>query len=274
MGRKRRGRKRVKSNSRAADPPLRKKTWSEKDPATGGDVEVTQYKRGVFATEQRSYHGVAMISALKSLGISARDQMLAYADRLRASLERKGLPNDRTPSWMRSPGGEWRPHADGEPLTEGAYGFKRWTKMVEHLTEPLSVGRAEAELLAAIVDILDAPDIDKHLFKISKVMNAYAWFQKLALNSLAHQGVMARKARAQGPASKHDRATQTRRIVLTKAEHHWAEHPALRGDASNTAARITPEVNEELRSKALLPRGKAGLSSKTISDHIRAGIRG
>jgi hypothetical protein len=94
------------------------------------------------------------------------------------------------------------------------------------------------------------------------------------INSLVTAELEARKSRANGPRIKKARADEVRRIIWEQAQQYWKLHPNYSGDASNTARQVADSVNEILRTRKLLPLSKRGLSSKTISDYIRASVNG
>jgi hypothetical protein len=76
---------------------------------------------------------------------------LDFRERIRDQLEAWRLPSDRTPGWIREAGGEWRPEteADKERLFEPDFqcDWANWSAVINDVTEPLSRGRAAADLL-------------------------------------------------------------------------------------------------------------------------------
>jgi hypothetical protein len=235
----------------------------------GTPVRVTQFRRGVLMSETRKYSSIR--GWAKEVSEPPRAILERYCERLRDQLEESGLPSDRTPKWIRKPGGDWEPHekTDEPPIPYAAHAV--WTSRIDKLTEPLTNERAAANLLSDLNEVLELQGIDEHLWHIGQLMESYAAFRMVGpVNSAAAAGLAAEKARAAGPAKKQERAQQVRALIRERALSAWSRRPILRGDASNTAACILSEVNESLRAHGLLRPGKDGLSAKTIADHISA----
>ena len=195
---------------------------------------------------------------------------------LRDNLEKRGLPSDRTPRWFKVGDADWEPFNDQKRPTDQTVAYAHWTSRLKKLAEPLSRELAAGELLSGMIDLLEDKDFaDKHLRRIPRLLNLFGDYRVSGIfNVLAHQALIAREARAKGPAARRSRADDVRRLIMAYAESHWSTHPLRRGDASNTAASIVDAVNADLQLSGLLPSHKKGLSVKTLSDHIRAGIRG
>ena len=165
--------------------------------------------------------------------------------------------------------------AKEQPLPKGSVSQLRWNHRLRKLTAPLSKEREAGELLALIVDLLEIKDIDPHLNLIGRLMNQSGKYRIAGhLNFLVHQAIAGQQARAKGPVAKRRRGEEICRIVMSHAEAHWSHRTHMRGDKSNTAATIAVAVNNELRSRKLLPSKSNGLRTKTIGDHIRRGNRG
>jgi hypothetical protein len=250
--------------------PLVRTEWTETDPETGTEVCVEKIQRGVLCTEIRHYD--AMTAFKMMAGSSARESLERYCEDIRDSLEKCGLPSDRIPKWIKIGDGEWEPLTDKhDPRNLGMrFSCTHWTKRCEDLTEPLTIERAGAKALHSITQMLKLDGIDKHLWHIVQAMKHYTDC-KLAgsINRLAHQGVVAHKARAHGPKARRARADAVQAVIAAEAKSYWESHPLLRGNASNTALCILNSVNQRLRAENLLPRSWDGLSVKRIGDYIR-----
>src|SRR5687767_14388937 len=85
-------------------PPLTKIEHIETDPETGGQIRVELFQRGVLACETRHYDSQSLRSGLRQWsggGKSTRDEIEEFCNHLRDQLERRSLPSDRMPSWLR-----------------------------------------------------------------------------------------------------------------------------------------------------------------------------
>jgi len=265
---------------RPMEPPLVREERTEIDPDIGAEVTITTHRRGVLGTESREIHSPLNEFSLTRFhelyfSESPRQLLEKFCDGLRDRLEASGFPSDRTPSWVRCGEGEWQPRPEDHRGHQKGHSYARWISRVEKLTEPLSPERAAGALLLAIIDLLNRVGIEEHLWHILQVMQKASDYRITgSINYLAYQGVLARKARSAGPKARQSKAKDMRRIIWAHAEQRWSRYGAMKGDASNTAAAIAGDVNSELRAQGLLPPEKAGLSVKTIGDHIRAGFRG
>jgi hypothetical protein len=262
------------------EPPLEIMQTVDVDPDTGGEIFTERYERGVSATETKTYDARALLALSKawpnqSAG-SARQDLKDFAEHLRANLTKAGYPTDLHPLWIKIDDGEWQPRNVNEPLPQGRISQSHWDSLLEKLTPPLSKPYAAGRLLASIVEILEVKEFeDKHLRMFGRAMNLFGEYRVAGhLNYLAYQGLKARKARTQGPISVQRRAQSVREIVKRHTEHYWKRHALHRNDALNTAASIAETVNEDLRTQGLLPKNRTGLSTKTISEHIRKSIGG
>jgi hypothetical protein len=261
---------------KSVQPPLIEKTRTETDPTTGSQIRVTEFRRGLLASETLEFDDpYAFFQSLSAPRKTPRESLEEFTNSIRDNLEKRDLPTDRQPFWICSEHGKWRPLEKEDSPLRDKLARSRWTSRLKELTAPLSKERAAGELLETLAELLRIPDIDKHLRLIGRAMDRYGDYRIAgSVNALAHQGVMARKGRAQGPVAKRERAGAIRAVVLDCAESFWRAYPALRGDVSNTAASVAELVNEKLRSADLVSAVRRGLSAKTIGDHIRHGIRG
>jgi hypothetical protein len=212
---------------------------------------------------------------LDELCTPPRVSLERMCDQIRDRLEEEGLPTDRTPNWIRIPGEDWKQADRDENVIELRASYALWTSRLKDLTEPLSIERAAGDLLWSLLQLLGRENIDEHLWHVAQLMQSYASFRMLGpINEAAQDGLVARKGRAAGPASKRQKALEIRDTIWAHTHTFWSENPSCKGDATNTAGRIAAIVNEELRIKGLLPAKKGHLSTKTIADHIRTCIRG
>jgi len=255
---------------RSKQLPLTRKEWTETDPETGTEVFVEEIQRGVLCTETRHYDALTALKMMASN--SPRKALVEFCDHIRDALEKTGKPSDRTPKWIKVGDGDWEPLTDEHNARRLGmrYSYAHWTKRCDELTEPLTIERAGAKALHSVSQMLKLDGVDKYLWHINQAIKHYSDYRLAgSINRLAHQGVVARKARAQGPEARRAKAEAVRQVVATEAKAYWDGHPLLRGDASNTASHIADRVNERLRSENLLPVGRNGLSVKRISDYIR-----
>jgi hypothetical protein len=258
------------TKSRSSKPRslrLHRKEWTETD----GDreVRVEVLERGLLRRETRK-KVARSISELKDPNF--RDILRGLCDKLRDELEELGVPSDRQPFWTKGSQGQYVPLAfpPGESRVAASRDFANWKAALNSLTEPLSVEQETGELLYHVRQLLARDGIDPHLPRIWLTMRAYANYRLAGEgNVLFDDAVASREGRSHGPKTVANRAAARREIVAAFAEEHWLEHPRMRGDASNTAARISDAVNQCLASKELLPGKKRKLSPKTIGDHIR-----
>jgi hypothetical protein len=255
-------------------PPLVSDERIETDSKTGLKIRVTRQSRGMLAVKTRHYDA-SNLEAWDTT--SPREALEKFCEDIRGDLERRGLPSDLTPNWVRVGGGEWERQTNPEMRSSYALpiGFACWSKVLETKTEPLTLERNAGDVLLTITQLLARPGIDKYLWDVGQAMRTYANYRiSGCINEYAHQGLVARKSREKGPKAKRDRAIHVRGVVCKHAEHCWSSRPVLRGDASNTALCIKDAVNQELKAEKLIQSGRDGLAAKTIADHIREGIRG
>jgi hypothetical protein len=261
----------------AKEPPLERCERVETDPTTGSEIRVVSEKRGVLGWETRHYSSPQVALDEWSATVPVKEELEGFCEHLRDQLEKRGLPSDRTPSWIKMDNGEWKPDRpegiDRESRMKHARA--RWSHRLKELTEPLSKNRAAGNLLDALVEVLKRPGIDEHLWHVVRLMNAYRVYCITGnINNLATMGFKARKGRSDGPLARHRSGKETRQVICDQAKQFWSAHPLYRNDATNTAEQIAATVNAELLARKLLSRGKTKLCDKTIGDHIRAGIRG
>lgn len=258
----------MKQKSALREPPLVEEEFEEIDPVTGGKVKVVRFRRGLLGEETRSYE-------MLHPGIfdtkTDRENLEDFCNHLRDQLSAVKLPSDRIPKWINRTG-DWEPLTDELRHLPAPYKYQHWTKRIEDLTEPLTIERSAGELLFAATSMMQHPEVDSLLWHILQFAKAYAQFRVLVrYNTLAHQALCARRARKRGPEVRRKIRAERTNIICQHADRYWAASPMFRKHASNTAAVIVNEVNQELKEKQLLPKGKERLSVKTISDHIRAG---
>jgi hypothetical protein len=251
-------------------PPLEIEDFRETDPATKRIVRNVRYRRGALSLDRRLYE---MLERGVCSATQARELLEIYRDRLRHSLEKQGLPSDRTPAWFKTKG-NWEPLTENNRPAEFPFSVCFWTQRVRELTQPLTAERYAAPLLDVVGNCLQTPDLDRHLPMILLLVELYSDYRiSVGYNNLAYQGLVACRARQQGPKARQRRSAQSREIVQQHAERYWVTRPIYRGQLTHTAEVIADDVNEELRSKSLLPHGKQKLSTKSIADHIRCRSR-
>jgi hypothetical protein len=250
------------------EPPLEREERIEIDSEFGGQVSVTTLRRGILGESTKRYdpYNPAVVTAYN---VPPREVVERICDDLRDELHSVGLPSDRTPDWMRS----GKDDSNAGVKIEQSSRQSPWIRRLRDMTEPLSRGRLAGELLLDLLILLERDGIDKHLRQISRVIDAYSSYELAGVNSLATAELEARKSRANGPRIKKARAEEVRRIIGEQAQQYWKLHPNYSGDASNTAPQIADSLNEILRTRKLIPLSKTGLSSKTISDHIRTSMK-
>lgn len=237
----------------------------------GTVVRIVRHRRGAFVRESRKYNSLGRW--LHELAVPPRVEFERICDGIRDRLEESGLPSDRTPKWTRENGGEWHPYS-GQPKPKPNTSYALWTKRIDDQTEELTIERAAGKLLWDLTQLLNRKDIDDHLWHIGQLIESYAAFRILGpIADAAAAGLLARKGRAKGPATRQQKTTRVREAIWSAATLFWAENPKFEGDASNTAAHIADNVNQLLDKHGLLPAKRKRLSTKTIGDHIRAGIR-
>jgi hypothetical protein len=246
-------------------PPLEIEDFKETDPATKRTVRNVRYRRGALSMERRLYE---MVERGVCSATQARELLELYREHLRDSLEKRGLPSDRTPAWLKTKG-NWEPFTGNNRPSEFPVSVRFWTQRVRELTQPLTAERGAAALLDVLGELLATPELDKHLPIILQLAELYSDYRILrGYNKLAYQGLAACKARQQGPKARQRQSAQSREIVRQQAERYWVTRPIYRRQLTHTAEVIADDVNEELRSKGLLPHGKQKLSIKSIAAYI------
>lgn len=260
---------------RISEPPLETAERVEVDD-TGKKIRITTLRRGILGTKSKTYESILTWANERS-GFSPKENVEKLCEALRDQLELWGLPSDRQPSWIKIGDGEWQLGSFDDAINSEVRPIAgaTWYSRLNALTEPLSKQRCTGELLFALTDLLAQPGIEPLLFKICLCMDAYSTLRIAgATNFFAAAGMAAQKGRAIGPATKRKQAEQRKEIISSIANKFWSTSPIHRFDATNTAAAIVEEVNEALALAKLLPSTKKGLSVKTISDGIRASVRG
>ena len=259
------------------DVPLSTSVETRIDEATGEELQVTTYKRGIWTRTEVQHSDIQRgLDALASMP-SARQRFEAMAQSLRNNLERRGLPSDRTPRWIRVRQEEWRPFTEDDaqaPIVFPTH-YQHWTSRARELAEPLSRERSGVELLHKIVSLLNRKDVDDHLWHFLDMLDSYAEVRFFGpVNKMATTGVAATRARANGPKARRQRSEQVRAIIQHHTEAYWSSNAAYRGCISTTAAQIRDDVNTALKAKELLPKSGRLPSAKTIADHIGKILRG
>jgi hypothetical protein len=257
-----------RSGSSVNEPPLEREERIEIDREHGRKISFISLRRGILSEGFESYEssGVA-----PNWNVSPQEMFAQMCDSLRDELHSFGLPSDRTPYWICLGENDWRPVSDCKEKIEGVTRESLWIFRVREMTEPLSRPQLTGDLLFELLNLLVRDGIDNHLGNIGWLIEAYhAYMIAGRINSLATAELEARKSRANGPKIRKARADEVRRIIGEQAQQYWKLHPNYSGDASNTAPQIADLVNEILKTRKLIPLSKRGLSSKTISDYIRA----
>lgn len=255
------------TSKRISDPPLNFRHRVAINPNTGALDDVLEFQKGVLS--QRHWSEPKKIVD----GPRARQALETLANRIREGLRKKGFPNDTVPLWQRDPYGIYYP-AEVDTPVDAPSSFT-WQHVVYRLTKPLALERIAADLLFVISDALKLTNSDEHLPHLLFGMKFYADLRISGeINRLAYEGMQARKIRGRGPEFKRNRAESTRQIIMAAAEAYWTANPIRHKAIRATTDSIADTVNEGLRSKGLLPRGKQRLSHKTIRDHLAISLRG
>jgi len=264
------------SNRKVSEPPLITDERIETVAATGEKFRVTNMRRGVLGVESRTYNSLStFMDTIRCEPVKI--QLEKLCESLRDRLEHWGLPSDRQPSWVKIRDGDWQPCAADFCVTADMWPVSHsvWSARLEALTEPLTKQRCVGDLLRALTQLLECPSVEPYLPHIARCMSA-ASALKIAgeTNFFATAGIAAHRGRAAGPTAKQQQAVERREAIRPLVSEFWRTSPIHRKDAANTAAALVVSINQVLRDKGLLPRGKKDLSAKTISDYIRALIRG
>lgn len=255
------------------EPPLEREERIEFHTKLGIQISITSLRRGILGEAIESYDP-SDIAAVAASDCPPREIFDRVCDDLRDELHSFGLPSDRAPYWICLGENDWRPISDPKEKIEGVTQRSLWIFRVRELTEPLSRARLTGEALLELLNLLRRDGVNNHLNIIGRFINSYLTYTIAGwINSLATAELEARKSRAIGPRIKKARADEVRRIIGEQAQHYWKLQPNYFGDASNTARQIADSVNEILSTSKLIPVSRRGLSSKTISDHIRASMK-
>jgi len=250
---------------------LQIETRTETHPTTGEIVEVTEFRRGLLITEQRTFQD-PMTAFMELASQSPRKCLEEACDNIRNFLEARSLPSDRQPRWVQFNDEDWK-QMTAKKFERAHPGQRirhaRWISRLRDLTEPVSPERYAGDLLWILTDLLGRPGIEEHLWHITRFAHLNARFEMSSINHLAHLGAAGRNARASGPKARRSKAIRIAEIVAACTSELWTTRPELRGIASRTAEVIASDVNTRLQSEHLLARSKARLSAKTIGDYIR-----
>lgn len=261
------------------EPKLTREETVKIDPSSGREYVLTKHRRGVLGIDTTRYTNFVPRDLCEAFASEPRQDFERWCEELRNYLERAGLPSDRTPRWIKlnGEGEEWRPIRSDEDVSaiKTPFSYAYWTKRVQESTEPLSEARIVADLLWYLLLLLQQPKIDGHLWHVGQVLTHYARFRISGpINNLATQGLAASRGRMSGPKARQSASVQRRSVIWLRAQELWACKRHLNGDAHNTALHIVEDVNTELSARHLLGKHNRPLSTKTISDHIRACCRG
>lgn len=245
----------------------------EIDPETGGEIRIERHQRGVMVTETKTYDGRSCRVAMHDEQISARQRLQNFSETLRTGLRKRGHPTDESRFWIEDEHGKWRPCQAEERQNQNAL---LWYFALQRSASALSKARKAGDLLNSLVDFLNNEKLDdRDFYKLSQLLHHFGDFRVAgAINYWAHQGLMSRKGRGQGPKTRTQRAQARRKIAMRHAEAFWLRRAILRNDASNTSKAIVDTVNEEIRVLGLLPKNKFSLSATTIAGWIGTEIGG
>jgi hypothetical protein len=260
-----------------AEPPLEVRHTTRLDRETRGKVRITTVRRGILKSETRTYDSNSIGTGLKRLtSVPPKQEFERMCETLRDRLEKWGLPSDRQPRWVKRPGHDWEPYVDENHRDiKGPVSYALWWARIKALTEELSEKRQTGEALWQLLRLLERDGIVPHLWHVGQTISAISTLRIAgSMNAMATAGIAARKGRTLGPAAKQAKAAARQDIVFDVATKFWTRSPKYSNDANNTANVIQDDVNERLLEDGLWPREKAGMSAKTIADHIRGILRG
>jgi hypothetical protein len=216
-------------------------------------------------------YGSPQANGRKSDSERAKEYLQKLQTGLRKELERKGFPTDLDPGFVMVGRTDWGLREDHVP-DHGADAVRSQRSGCV-MPEPLTKDRLCGQLLINLIFILRNKKLEPHLPRIVSFAQSVTNYRLAGrINTLVHEAILAHRARALGPAARHERAALIRDAIADQAQSYWACHPALRGDMSGTATAIAEKVNADLRESGLLPAKKSGLSVKTICDHLRRSV--
>lgn len=247
------------------EPPLkmfREMSYSAKDGPTIVSYRSRGFLRDVHVVDTRD------TSNKPPYRPEGKEPLALLTRRLRAYLDAKDLPTDKTPYMPK----ELELYHGYVPEEHGVVEDEDlWFSIAEATTEPLTEDRLSAELLHASLRLLGRFDEDE-LRDIFRAMYLYHLHSSVGeLNNLAMTGAASQKARAQGPQKRSERSRALRKRILDIAQEFWSRHPEYKGRPVNTAKKIVDEVNKE---RERLYPGSDPLVYKTISDHLRIALKG
>ncbi|WP_439365255.1 hypothetical protein ACNJYD_02675 [Bradyrhizobium sp. DASA03005] len=195
---------------------------------------------------------------------NGKEALAALADRLRAHLDAKDLPTDKTEVIPIERDWGYDPDEYGIVADEDL-----WFGIAQDSTEPLTVDRLAAELLHAITR-LHTKFNDDELSDIFRAMYVYHLHSAAGeLNELAIDGETSRKNRAKGWQARKETGSAQRKLILAIAQDFWERFPNLEGQVLNTARKIEVAVNQARTNQ--FPKCKP-LAAKTISDRLREAL--
>jgi len=238
---------------------IRKLSYSEED----GEVVVSVRTRGFLRDidvrdTKHTLHKRVFIP-------DGKTELAALADRLRAHLDARGLPTDKTEVIPIELDWGYDPKEHGTVADEDL-----WFGISQDSTEPLTVDRLSAELLHAIMR-LQRKFNDDDLSNIFRAMCVYHLYSAAGeLNELATQGETSRGNLGKGPQVKKDWGAAQRKLILEIAREFWLLHPNLKGQYFNTAKKIQLAVNEARANQSL---GAEPLAIRTISNQLRKALQ-
>ncbi len=194
-----------------------------------------------------------------------KQALLGLAEKLRAHLESKDLPTDKSPIMPKELDWSYTPEEHGVVADEDL-----WFCVAEGSTEPLTEDRLAAELLHATSRVLARFDEDE-LRDVFRAMYLYHLHSSVGeLNNLAMAGLASEKGLAQGPQTKIERSRTLRQRILEIAQDFWSRHPEFKGHPVNTAKKIADTVNND---RERMRPGSAPLVYKTISNHLSVALK-
>jgi hypothetical protein len=238
---------------------VRELSYSQED----GPVIVSTRSRGFLLDLSVKTHVGAQSERFFQL--NGKEVLSALSDRLRAHLNAKDLPTDKTHLAPIGDGCGYTPEELAAAADENA-----WFEIARDSTEPLSEDRLAAELLHANTRLFAKFD-DDELSDIYRAMYVFHLHSAAGeLNELASEGKAWRADRVKGSQAKKLMGEAQRQLILPIAQKFWELHPKLKGQTLNTAKKIVDAVNKERTEQ---DPGCKPLAVKTISDQLRLALK-